>query len=167
MSAELNPVLHDEQVHQKIRRMAYEIYENNVAEKTVVLAGIDGQGYVLAQLLQKQLAAISPIEILIAKISIDKAAPEKSDVQLDIKIEQLKKKSVVLVDDVLNTGRTLAYSLKPFLSGAVKKIEVAVLVNRSHALFPVQPSYTGYELSTTLTEHVEVVLGKKSAVYLH
>jgi pyrimidine operon attenuation protein/uracil phosphoribosyltransferase len=48
----------------------------------------------------------------------------------------------------------------------VKKIEIAVLVNRSHTSFPLLPSYTGYELSTTLTEHVEVVLGKKSAVYL-
>ncbi len=167
MSASLNPVLHDEQVNQKIRRMAYEIYENNFAEKAVILAGIDGQGYVLAQLLQKQLSVISPIEIQIVRITIDKAAPEKSEASLDVRIEDLKKKPIVLIDDVLNTGRTLAYALKPFLSAAVKKIEVAVLVNRSHALFPVQPSYTGYELSTTLTEHVEVVLGKKSAVYLH
>ncbi len=167
MNAERKPVLHDEQVHQKIRRMAYEIYENNFAEKIVVLAGIDGQGYVLAQLLQKQLEAISPLEVVLAKILIDKAEPEKTEALLDIKVDQLKKRSVVLVDDVLNTGRTLAYSTKPLLSAAVKKIEVAVLVNRSHAMFPVQPSYTGYELSTTLTEHVEVVLGKKSAVYLH
>jgi pyrimidine operon attenuation protein/uracil phosphoribosyltransferase len=167
MSISIKPVLQDEQVHQKIRRMAYEIYENNFSEKIIVLAGIDGQGYALAQLLQKQLTEISPLEILIARVKIDKASPEKSEALLDIKFDELRKKPVVLVDDVLNTGRTLAYALKPFLSVGVKKIEVAVLVNRSHALFPVQPSYTGYELSTTLTEHVEVVLGKKSAVYLH
>jgi pyrimidine operon attenuation protein/uracil phosphoribosyltransferase len=81
-------------------------------------------------------------------------------------IKELKKKCVVLVDDVLNTGRTLAYGLKPFLNIEVKKIEVAVLVHRSHPTFPLTPTYTGYELSTTLTEHVEVVLGKKTAVYL-
>jgi pyrimidine operon attenuation protein/uracil phosphoribosyltransferase len=167
MTTERNPILKDDQVHQKIRRMAYEIYENNFSEKSIVLAGIDGQGYSLAQLLEKQIASISTLEVIITRIRIDKSAPEKSDATLDIKTEELKKKSVVLVDDVLNTGKTLAYAMKPFLAGMVKKLEVAVLVNRSHTLFPVQPNYTGYELSTTLTEHVEVVLGKKSAVYLH
>ena len=84
-----------------------------------------------------------------------------------LQADQLEKKTIIIVDDVLNTGRTLAYAMKPFLCIEVKKIEVAVLVNRSHPLFPIQPSYTGYELSTTLTEHVEVVLGKKAGVYLH
>jgi len=167
MTTEKKPVLQDDQVNQKIRRMAYEIYENNFSEKAIVLAGIDGQGYALAQLLAKEITAISPLTVVTARVSVDKVAPEKSEATLDIKPDELKKKSVVLVDDVLNTGRTLAYAMKPFLSGGVKKIEVAVLVNRSHTLFPVQPNYAGYELSTTLTEHVEVVLGKKSAVYLH
>lgn len=132
-----------------------------------MLAGIDGQGYALAQLLEKQIGEISPLNVVITKVRIDKAAPEKSEPSLDIEPNELKKKAVVLIDDVLNTGRTLAYAMSPFLAAGIKKMEVAVLVNRSHTLFPVQPNYTGYELSTTLTEHVEVVLGKKSAVYLH
>ncbi|MEJ0054776.1 MAG: phosphoribosyltransferase family protein [Bacteroidota bacterium] len=167
MTVEKNPVLEDSQVRQKIRRMAYEIYENNFSEKSIVLAGIDGQGYVLAQLLEKELISISPLEVTTVKVTLDKEHPQKNEVSLDEPLETLKKKSVVLIDDVLNTGRTLAYGMKPFLSIEVKKIEVAVLVNRSHPRFPVQPNYTGYELSTTLAEHVEVVLGKKSAVYLH
>jgi pyrimidine operon attenuation protein/uracil phosphoribosyltransferase len=167
MTAEKNLVLEDAQVRQKIRRMAYEIYENNFSEKVIVLAGVDGQGYALAQLLAKEITAISPLEVITAKVSLDKESPQKNDVTLDVPLENLKKKSVILIDDVLNSGRTLAYGMKPFLSVEVKKIEVAVLVNRSHPRFPVQPNYTGYELSTTLTEHVEVVLGKKSAVYLH
>ena len=72
-----------------------------------------------------------------------------------------------MVDDVLNTGKIITYSMKPFLSTEVRKIEVAVLVNRSHLLFPVFPRYTGYALSTTLSEHIEVILGKRAAVYLH
>ena len=119
------------------------------------------------QLLEKELLTISPLQVITAKVMVDKVAPQKSDVSLDMNLDDLKKKVIVLIDDVLNTGRTLAYGMKPFLSIEVKKIEVAVLVNRSHPLFPVQPNYTGYELSTTLTDHVEVVLGKKSAVYLH
>ena len=167
MTLKKNLVLEDAQVRQKIRRMAYEIFENNFDEKIIVLAGVAGQGYALAQLLEKELLTISPLQVITAKVMVDKEAPQKSDVSLDMNLDDLKKKVIVLIDDVLNTGRTLAYGMKPFLSIEVKKIEVAVLVNRSHPLFPVQPNYTGYELSTTLTDHVEVVLGKKSAVYLH
>ena len=167
MTVQKNLVLEDVQVRQKIRRMAYEIYENNFSEKVIVLAGIEGQGYVLAQLLSKEIVSISPLEAVTVKVSVNKESPQKEEVKLDVLLESLKKKSVILIDDVLNSGRTLAYGMKPFLAIEVKKIEVAVLVNRSHPRFPVQPNYTGYELSTTLTEHVEVLLGKKSAVYLH
>lgn len=167
MIAEKNLVLDDSQVRQKIRRMAYQIFENNFSEKSIVLAGIDGQGYGLALLLGKELEMVSSLEVMIVKVMLDKQAHEKSEVLLDVKLEDLRKKSVILIDDVLNSGRTMAYAMKPLLSVEVKKIEVAVLVNRSHPRFPVQPNYTGYELSTTLMEHVEVVLGKKSAVYLH
>ncbi len=167
MTAEKNLVLDDAQVRQKIRRMAYEIFESNFAEKTIVLAGIDGQGYVLAQLLQKELLAISPLQVMTTRVILEKNSPQRSEVTLDLSPSDLKKRVIVIVDDVLNTGRTLAYGMKPFLSIEVKKIEVAVLVNRSHTLFPVQPNYTGYELSTTMTDHVEVVLGKKLSVYVH
>ncbi len=167
MTAEKNLVLTDAQVRQKIRRMAYQIFENNFTEKIIVLAGIDGQGYALAQWLEKELLSISSLEVVITKVTLDKQAPQESEVVLDTRLDDLKKKSVVLIDDVLNTGRTLAYGMKPFLFIELKKIEVAVLVNRSNHLFPIQPNYTGYDLSTTLAEQVEVVLGKKSAVYLH
>jgi pyrimidine operon attenuation protein/uracil phosphoribosyltransferase len=102
----------------------------------------------------------------LVKISLDKSAPQQSEVTLDCDSKSLQKKCIVVIDDVLNTGRTFAYGLKPFLDIEVKKIEVAVLVNRSHTLFPIYPQYTGYKLSTTINDHVEVTLGKESAVYL-
>ncbi len=160
-------ILNSSQVDQKIRRIAFEIFENNFKEKSLVLAGIDGQGYSFAKLLANQLTTISTIEISVAKVTLDKLAPRQSDVVLDVDSKELKKKCIVLVDDVLNSGRTLAYGMKPFLTAEVKKIEVAVLVNRSNTLFPITPTYTGYELTTMLNDHVEVILGKKSAVYLH
>jgi pyrimidine operon attenuation protein/uracil phosphoribosyltransferase len=106
------------------------------------------------------------LKITLVKISLDKAIPQQSEVTLDCELKVLKKRCIILVDDVLNTGRTFAYGLKPFLNIEVKKIEIAVLVNRSHTLFPIYPQYTGYELATTLKEHVEVILGKENAVYL-
>ncbi|MBA4145088.1 MAG: phosphoribosyltransferase [Azospira oryzae] len=166
VAVDKNLILDATQVNQKIKRMAFEIYENNFKEKTIVLAGIEGQGYLLAQLLSKELSAISEIQPLVVKVSLDKLAPLQSDIVIDAEGKVLKKKCVVLIDDVLNTGRTLAYSLKPLLNLEVKKIEVAVLVNRSHPMFPIMPAYTGLELATTLSDHVEVILGKKGAVYL-
>ncbi len=131
------------------------------------MAGIEGQGYSLANILGKELVAISSIEMIIAKVSLDKFSLLQSEVKIDKTEMEFRKKCVLLVDDVLNTGRTLAYAMKPFFEVGVKKIEVAVLVNRSHTLFPIMPTYAGYALSTTLKDHVEVVLGKKSSVYLH
>jgi pyrimidine operon attenuation protein/uracil phosphoribosyltransferase len=166
MVEEKSLILDSRQVKQKIRRMAFEIYEHNFEEKTVIIAGIDGQGYVLAELLAKEIETISPISPKLVKVALDKSAPQQTDVTVDCDLKEVKKKCIVLVDDVLNTGRTLAYGLKPFLSIEVKKIETAVLVNRSHTLFPIYPQYTGYELSTTIKDHVEVRLGKEKAVYL-
>lgn len=166
MVEEKNLILDSRQVRQKIRRMAFEIYERNFGEKNLIVAGIDGQGYILAQLIVRELETISPIKTTLVKVSLDKFAPQQSDVTLDCDLKEIKKKCVILVDDVLNTGRTLVYGLKPFLSIEVKKIETAVLVNRSHTLFPVNSQYTGYELSTTIKDHVEVKLGKEVAVYL-
>jgi pyrimidine operon attenuation protein / uracil phosphoribosyltransferase len=166
MVAEKSLILDASQVKQKIRRMAYEIYEHNFKEKGIVVAGIEGQGYVLAKLLVKEIESISPVKAKLVKVSIDKAAPQEKEIQLDCDIKTLKRKSILLVDDVLNTGRTFAYGLKPFLEIEVKKIEIAVLVNRSHTQYPVYPQYTGYELATTIKDHVEVNLGKEAAVYL-
>jgi pyrimidine operon attenuation protein/uracil phosphoribosyltransferase len=166
MAEKKSLVLNTKQVSQKIRRIAYEIYENNFSEKSIVLAGIDGQGYAFAKMLEKELNAISTIKTLLVKVSLDKLSPVQSEVEIDTSTKDIKKKCVILIDDVLNSARTLAYGMKPFLVAEVKKVEVAVLVNRSHTLFPIVPTYTGFELATTLSDHVEVKLGKEAAVYL-
>ena len=100
-------------------------------------------------------------------MEIDKKNPASDTTILDCTLNEVKNKSVILVDDVLNTGQTMAYSQLPFLNARVKKFEVAVLVNRDHNQFPVRATYTGYELSTTMQNHIEVQLGrKKMGVYL-
>jgi pyrimidine operon attenuation protein/uracil phosphoribosyltransferase len=168
MVGERTLILDATQIRQKIKRMAFEIYEHNFDVKNLVIAGIDGYGYTLAKLLVEQLDQISPLSVKLVKVMLDKTAPQQSEISLDCDLKEIRKKTIVLVDDVLNTGRTFAYGMKPFLNTEVKKIETAVLVNRSHTLFPIYPQYTGYELATTLKEHVEVKLEKgETAVYLH
>lgn len=166
MTAEKDLILDKKQIDQKLKRIAYEIYENNITEKKIVLAGISDNGYIMSSVIEKELNKISPLKVETLKISIDKNAPSTSEIKLSDDID-FTNKSVILLDDVLNTGKTIAFTLKTFLSTNVKKIEVGVLVNRSHKLFPIYPKYIGYELATTFNEHVEVLLKKNKGVYLY
>jgi pyrimidine operon attenuation protein/uracil phosphoribosyltransferase len=152
----MTEVLNHKQVGQKITRMAFEIYERNLhASGGMVVAGITGMGTILAYLLATELRKISPLQVEEVEVLLDKQAVTATDVQLSSPIA-LKGKTIILVDDVLNTGKTLVYALKPFLEHEVEKMEIAVLVNRSHGLFPVKPDYTGFELATTFNEHIRV-----------
>ena len=152
----MTEVLNHKQVGQKITRMAFEIYERNLhAPGGMVVAGISGMGTILGHLLATELRKISPLQVEEVEVILDKQAVTATEIQLSSPIA-LKGKTIILVDDVLNTGKTLVYALKPFLEHEVEKIEIAVLVNRSHGLFPVKPDYTGFELATTYNEHIRV-----------
>jgi len=162
-----NLILTKEQILQKVKRIAYEVYEQNYKEKEMVIAGLDSMGYQFAQLLGKELEALSPIKVTLVKITLDKDAASQCEVTLDVEPSSLKNKCVLVTDDVLNTGRTLAYSLKPFLEQKVKKLQTAILVDRNHHIFPVSPDYVGYSLATTLKEHIKVSFKKTDfGVYL-
>jgi pyrimidine operon attenuation protein / uracil phosphoribosyltransferase len=151
----MSEVLNHKQIGQKITRMAFEIYERNLNAAGVVFAGVSGMGTILAKLLSDELKTISPIEVQVLEVILDKNAVSTSGVGLSQPVE-LSGKTIILVDDVLNTGRTLVYAMKPFLEHEIQKMEIAVLVNRSHGRFPVKPDYTGFELATTLSEHIKV-----------
>lgn len=167
MAAKDNLILDRKQIQQKISRIAYEIYENNYKEKSIFLAGIPS-GYKMAKLLARELKKISPFEITLLRIDVEnKPQPSADSIKVNCNPADLKGHVLILVDDVLHTGRTFLHSLRPFLDVDVKKIETAVLVKRSHKLFPISSDYTGYELATTLKDHVEVVLDTgKFGVYL-
>jgi pyrimidine operon attenuation protein/uracil phosphoribosyltransferase len=154
---------------QKVKRMAYEILENNFDQKEIVLVGIDGEGFRLTELLGENLSQVTDKKIEIARVIFDKKAKTQPDIKIESEIDTFKNKTVILIDDVLNTGRTIAFSLRPFLSIPLKKIEVAVLVDRDHLTFPVSAKYIGYSLSTTLREHIKVILSDKDnvGVYLY
>ncbi len=161
-------ILDKVQINQKIRRMAYQIYEKNWETQEIILAGIENGGYLLAKRLENELKNISLFQIKLVKITLDKFQPVQSEVLIDIDIESLANKIIVLVDDVLNTGRTLVYSLRPFLKIPVVKLQTAVLINRHHPSFPVAADYVGYILSTTLQDNIVVDLNgnEDEKVYL-
>ncbi len=165
-------ILNAVQIEQKIRRIAYEIYEYNFEVGELIVAGIEDRGYELARRISEALNEISHFKfdkktLKLVKISLEKFTNSQCEVTLNCTLDNLENKNIILVDDVLNTGRTLAYSMRPFLERNIRQMEIAVLVNRSHSKFPVVATYTGYELATTLEEHIEVVLdGSHDAVYL-
>jgi len=169
MIAIQNRILDKKQILQKTRRIAFEIYENNFEEKEIILAGIYDRGYFFAQMLKKELEQISGLRATLVRIDLEKSSSKQNEITLDFPKENLIGKSIILVDDVLNTGRTLAYSLKPFLELEIKRLQTAVIVDRSHGLFPVKADYTGYALSTTIKEHIDVILDNDEdfGVYLH
>lgn len=163
-----NQLLNHTQVLQKIRRIAFEIYENNFEETQIVVAGIKGQGHAFAKKLAFTLNEISSMEATAVLVDVDKNVTYDSPVEFDCNERFLEHKTIIVVDDVLNTGRTFAYCLSPFLSIPVKRIQVAVMVDRNYRRFPILADYVGYQLSTTLNDYVSVVLDDEAemGVYL-
>ncbi|MGF7215693.1 pyrimidine operon attenuation protein/uracil phosphoribosyltransferase [Spirosoma lacussanchae] len=161
-------ILTPEQIRQKIRRIAFQIYETNFEEPALLLAGVSGEGYVLAQALAQELQRIAPFSVELLQLRLDKTQPAQPPVEASGSVTDFTDKVVIVVDDVLYTGRTLAFSLQPFLSVPIRKLQVAVLVDRNYPRYPVSADYKGYELSTTLTDHVDVVLSDdtRMGVYL-
>lgn len=154
--SESNLILDHHKIDQKINRIAYQIYEDNYDQNEIIMAGIAKNGYVLAEILKKRLESISDIKVSLKELIIDKKNPLKSKAELKMEGAEIKNKSIVVVDDVLNSGKTMMYALQAFLAAPLKRLSIAVLVNRSHKRFPVNADYVGLSLATTLKEHIEV-----------
>ena len=161
-------ILNRPQIEQKIKRLAYEILERHYKASELMLAGINNNGFGFAELLENELKQISEIPIKLSRITLNPAKPLDGDIEIDVDADSLKKKVVIIVDDVANTGRTLFYAIEPLLKTLPKTVEMAVLVDRTHKSFPVHPDYVGLSLATTLQDNIQVKIRdtKDWAVYL-
>ncbi len=159
-------ILNADQIQKKITRIAYEIYEAHAGEKEIILAGITPGGYLFAARIKHALQKISPLTIQLTKVGIDKSKPAyPAEIEMDKK-QKPDNMSIVLADDVLNTGTILAYSMKAFLNFPVKSIRIAVLIDRNHTIYPIKSDYTGLSIATTLQEHVVVNLETKGKEFV-
>lgn len=154
-------VLTNDQITQKIKRLAIEILEHNYDEKEIVLLGMNNTGYTFAELLKTEIEKIYDKTLTLRRISINPKSPLKSGVEIEGGEAQFKGKVVIIADDVANTGRTLFYAFAPLLESLPKKVEVVVMVNRKHKNFPVKVDYKGLELATTIQEHIKVDISSK------
>jgi len=146
-------ILDKERINWKMQRMAYEIWEHNSNETAVTLIGINGSGAAVANNLAERLRSISPLSVDVVIMKINKKDPLTGEINLE---KDMNGRSVVLVDDVANSGKTLLYALRPLLSSAMKKIMIVVLVDRKHKAFPISPDIVGHSVATTLQEHIVV-----------
>ena len=156
-------IINNMQVQQKINRIAYQILEDNFEEQEIIIAGVWARGFRLALRLKTILEQISAIKITVASISLNKEIPY-DDYGADISNIDFENKVIVLVDDVLNSGHTMALGVGVFLKSPLKKLRTAVLVDRSHKRYPIATDFVGLELSTVLKEHVQVVLDENNEV---
>ena len=161
-----NIILTHQEIEHKITRIAYQIYETFVDEKEVVLAGSAANGYIFAEKIAAELKKISPLEVLLCKVSIDKVHPE-NEITTSISKEAYANKGLILIDDVLNSGTTLIYTVRHFLDVPLKKFKTAVLVDRNHKKYPVKADFKGISLSTSLLEHVQVVFDENDQNYAY
>ena len=155
-------ILDHNQIHQKIKRIAYQIQENNLEYSEIILIGVYNNGYMLAKIIEKELKQISKSSIELISIKINKKNP-LDKIDLDCKKEYLKNKSIVLIDDVLHTGRTLIYCVKHLLDMSPINFNTVVLVDRNHKKFPIKVDFKGISLSTSMSEHVDVVFEKNES----
>lgn len=163
-------ILNERQIAQKVKRLAIEILEHNFGEPELILAGINNNGMIFSELLLQELTKISDMPITVTRIKLNPANPLESDIVLEMPPEQVKDKVLIIVDDVANTGRTIFYAIKPILEVLPKKVEVAVLVDRSHKSFPIRVDYFGLSLATTLKNNIDVQIKEEMverAVFLN
>lgn len=163
MSQEKTLILTHDQITQKIDRIAYQIIEDNHKEKEIYLVGIDKNGYSIAESILNKLKTISSkTNIELVKLSIDKDNPvDEQATSLDIETAILEGKVIILIDDVLNSGKTLIYGVRYLLSIPIKRMSTAVLVDRNNKKYPIGTHYIGLALSTTMQNHISIEYDKK------
>ena len=165
-----NKILNSEQIRRKLERMARQILEEHYCEKEVVLLGVKKHGIEVAKRLESILNSIGKLQIQFESVELNKDAPLESDIKCSCDATAIKGKVVIVVDDVLNSGRTMIYAVKHVLDLEPKGVYTATLVDRIHRSFPVRADYCGLSLSTHVDQHISVALNAKSedkdSVYL-
>ncbi|MGB7784537.1 MAG: phosphoribosyltransferase family protein [Salinimicrobium sp.] len=148
-------ILDHVQINHKIKRIAYQIYESNFEESSLILAGISKSGFELAVRLKEELDKISDLETRLCEVHINKK-DQLQEISTSLTPEEYTNRAIVLVDDVLNSGTTLIYGVRHFLDVPLKQFKTAVLVDRSHKKYPVKADFKGISLSTSIHETVKV-----------
>ena len=156
-----NIILNHNKINKIVRRLAYQILESNINSPEIILIGIHQNGYNLSEIIFEELKAITKIKTELFFVKINKKSPLKNIV-FECEKEYLKNKSIVLIDDVLNTGKTLIYCTKSLLDVELNSFKTVVLIDRNHKKFPIKVDYKGISVSTSIADHIELIFEKNN-----
>lgn len=162
-------ILSHHQIEQKVQRIALQILERNFGEQEIILLGANNKGYIFGEMILDALNKYGHKQkIELGRVRVNPANPIAAPIEVSIPVSELQNKAVIITDDVANTGRTSFYAAKPILDALPKKLEMAVLVDRTHKLFPLRADYIGIALATTLQQNIRVDFSDKKdmAAYL-
>ena len=157
-------ILDAERIERCIQRIARQIKEDHHAAKRIVVAAINGQGSVLAKRIASELEAIEAPDTRMCIIRMHKDAPLDHPIEVvdrndgPFAMADMGEAVVIVVDDVLNSGRTLLHGVAHILPSRPRHVGTCVLVDRIHRRFPVRADYVGQSLSTNLKAHIAVQL---------
>ena len=161
-----NVIMDSEAIRRALVRIAHEIIEKNKGVEDVVIVGIRTRGVPLAQRIAAEINAIENCEMTVGMLDITLYRDDLSTLGYnpvvhgtDINFD-LSGKHVVLVDDVLYTGRTIRAALDAVIDMGPKTIQLAVLVDRGHKELPIRADYVGKNVPTSQKETIEVVLNE-------
>ena len=146
-------ILDKQTAEKKLKRMAMEVAERNYGNDEIILIGIKENGIFIAEKIAGYLKEVFAGNIQVLSLEIDKKNPE--EIKLNTTVD-FNNKTILLIDDVANSGRTMLYALKPLLAQHPKNIQTLALVERTHKQFPIAVNYTGLSVSTTLQENIVV-----------
>lgn len=156
-------ILDEKAINRALTRLAHEIIEHNKGVDDVVLMGIKTRGVPLAERIAEKIKAIEGVDVKVGSIDItlyrddlDKKSDEPivRETTMDFSIDQ---KHVVLIDDVVFTGRTVRSAMDALIDiGRPKTIQLAVLVDRGHRELPIRPDYVGKNVPTSREEIIKV-----------
>jgi pyrimidine operon attenuation protein/uracil phosphoribosyltransferase len=158
----MRKVLDEKGIDVIVLRMANQVYEQFCDFKELVILGIEGEGFVLSKMLKIQLEKKNGMKCHLYQLNLKKHKSRKPEISFTPPLPDLKGIPVLVVDDVLNSGRTLTYCISSMVDFEIPSMRIAVLVERLYRTFPVSSSITGIELSTTFEENVIAVLNPEN-----
>ena len=157
MNASRTLILDAAQIERKLQRIARQIVEHHYQSEALIVIGISGQGTHMSARLVDILREICVLDLAHEQLTLHKDAPLEHPIAYTGDEAALRGNHVIVVDDVLNSGRTLIYAVKHLLDHSPQSMNTAVLIDRFHRNFPVRADFCGLTLSTTVKEHIEVV----------
>ena len=160
-------IMSPQRVEHKLQRIARQIREKHFDEEELLIIGVREDGERIAQRLRSILEDLGSFRIRSASVSLNKRDPLASEPEASIAHEDLDDRTVILVDDVVNSGRTLAHTTKALLARPLANLTTVALVDREHHRFPIRADLVGTTLATTMKQHIEVEQeGSGEQVYL-